>query len=239
MLKDAQVDDPHLFDEVCNGFRLIGDLNASGQFQPQWKPVGLSTQQLRQTAVWAQQAVVGSCKRVLEDKEIAQSVWDETVSQASEDRKWVLGPFSASEISNRVGDCWIPARRFGVRQGGKIRPVDDFSQFLINSTVTCHEKIDLESIDHICATARHFLGAWDRDNGRQCWLSESDSQLLGRCLDLKQAYKQLVRHPEDRWVSVLAVVCPTDGEVYFSSKLWRCHSGRSVPSLLSIVLRGP
>ena len=215
MLKDAQVDDPHLFDEVCNGFRLIGDLNASGQFQPQWKPAGLSTQQLRQTAVWAQQAVVGSCKRVLEDKEIAQSVWDETVSQASEDRKWVLGPFSASEISNRVGDCWIPARRFGVRQGGKIRPVDDFSQFLINSTVTCHEKIDLEGIDHICATARHFLGAWDRDNGRQCWLSESDHQLLGRCLDLKQAYKQLVRHPEDRWVSVLAVVCPTDGEVYF------------------------
>ena len=89
-----------------------------------------------------------------------------------------------------------------------------FHSFLY-STVTCHEKIDLESIDHICATARHFLGAWDSDNGRQCWLSGSDSELLGRCLDLKQAYKQLVRHPDDRWVSVLAVVCPTDEEVYF------------------------
>ena len=53
MLKDAKVDDPHLFDEVCNGFRLIGDLNASGQFQPQWKPAGLSKQQLRQTSLWA------------------------------------------------------------------------------------------------------------------------------------------------------------------------------------------
>ena len=84
--------------------------------------------------------------------------------------------------------------------------MDDFSQFLINSAVTCHEKIDLESIDHICATARHFLGAWDNDNDRRYWLSGSD---------LKQAYKQLVRHPDDLWVSVLAVVFPADGEVYF------------------------
>lgn len=106
--------------------------------------------------MWAQQTFVGSCKRVLEDPEVAQSVWGETMAQTSEDRQWVLGPFSAKQISERVGSCWVPARRFGVRQGGKIRPVDDFSQFLINSAVTCHEKIDLESIDHICATARHF-----------------------------------------------------------------------------------
>ena len=64
-------------------------LNASGQFQPQFKPAGLSTQQLGQTALWAQQAVVGSRKRVLEGPEIARAVWDETMAQADEDRKWV------------------------------------------------------------------------------------------------------------------------------------------------------
>lgn len=232
VLNDAEVDDKHLFDEVCHGFKLIGDLNCSGQFQPQWKPAELSTAQLKQTSLWAQQAVVGSCKRVLDDPEIAQSVWDETMSQASEDRQWVLGPFSAKQISERVGSCWI--RRFGVRQGGKIRPVDDFFQFLINSAVTCHEKIDLESIDHICAAARHFLGGWDKDGVGQGWLAGSDNALVGRCLDLKQAYKQLVRHPDDRWVSVLAVVCPSDGEVYFfeavalpfgaMSSVWLFHS---------------
>ena len=215
MLHDAQIDDPHLFDEVCNGFRLIGNLNPSGQFQPHWKPAGLSTQQLKQTSLWAQQAVVGSCKRVLEDAEVARAVWDETLSQAADDKRWVIGPFTSSQITERLGRCWIPSRRFGVRQGAKIRPVDDFSQFLINSAVTCHEKIDLESIDHICATARHFLGAWDHDAGAQSWLSGSEHELLGRCLDLKQAYKQLVRHPDDRWVSILAAACPDDGEVYF------------------------
>lgn len=143
MLADAQIDDKHLFDEVCNGFKLIGNLHCSGQFQPQWKPAGLSTAQLKQTSLWAKQTVVGFCKRVLDNAEIAQSVWDETIAQTSEDRKWVLGPFSAEQISERIGSCWEPARRFGVRQGGKIRPGDNFSQFLINSAVTCHEKIDL------------------------------------------------------------------------------------------------
>jgi hypothetical protein len=75
------------------------------------------------------------------------------------EKQWVKGPFSAAEVSKRNGDEWIPSRRFGVRQGGKIRPVDDFSQFLVNATVTCHEKIDLEGIDCIYATARFFLGA--------------------------------------------------------------------------------
>ena len=100
---------------------------------------------------------------------------------------------------------WIPAKRFGVRQGGKIRPVDDFSQYLINATVTCHEKIDLEGIDNICATARFFLGAsqdgssWQLPTGEgvaqghtaRSWQQGECSDLYGRCLDLKQAYKQL------------------------------------------------
>lgn len=46
-----------------------------------------------------------------------------------------------------------------MRQGNKIRPVDDFSQYLINSSITCHDKIDLEGIDNICAVARFFVGA--------------------------------------------------------------------------------
>ena len=38
---------------------------------------------------------------------------------------------------------------------------------------------------------------------------------MGRCLDLKQAYKQLVRHPCDAWASILAVVNPEDQTVYY------------------------
>eukprot|EP00435_Cladocopium_sp_Y103_P030693 s2267_g7.t1 len=189
MLKDAGVNDQTLFQEMHTGFKLVGDLMPSGQFQQQWKPAALGMEQLKQTSVWAQKAVVSSCKRVLEDPEIADAVWNEAIEQAAEGKAWVRGPFTAEVISLTHGDNWIPSRRFRVRQGGKIRAVDDFSPFLVNSTVTCHEQIDLEGIDTICASAR--------------------------CLDLRQAYKQLVRHPEDSWASILAVVNPSDSTVYF------------------------
>ena len=74
-----------------------------------------------------------------------------------------------------------------------------------------------------------FLGAQADDgfwqipdeSGAQCgnmapsWKGRCASDLFGRCLDLKHAYKQLGRNPADNWSSVLAVANPHDGSVYF------------------------
>ena len=229
LLSDANVEDPTLFQELCEGFRLVGDIQPSGQFQPQLKPASLHVEQLKQTAVWAQKAVVASCKRGSDDPVVAQSVWDETMEQCMDDKQWVKGPFTAEQITQRNGQQWIPSRRFGVKQGEKIRAVDDFSQYLINATVTTHEKIDLEGIDHICSTARFFMGAASTSDSWQVpsdeggwsgrlgpgWTGSSSSNLFGRCLDLRQAYKQLARNPCDSWASILAVYCPEDSNVYF------------------------
>lgn len=231
MLKDAGVQDERLFQDMCMGFKLVGDLDPSGQFQHSFKPAALDVEQLRQTAKWAQKAVVGACKRVAEDPEIAAAVWNETLEQSMPGKEWVKGPFTAEEVTERQGPHWVPSRRFGVRQSGKIRSVDDFSQYLINSTVTAHEKIDLEGIDCICSTARFFLGAttsgdvnsWQipgseaTSNGQVSpgWSATDAQDLFGRCLDLKHAYKQLVRRPCDSWASILAVLNPEDSKVYF------------------------
>ena len=69
----------------------------------------------------------------------------------------------------------------------------------------------IAGIDCICSTARFFLGATPSDAGRvrripdvadslsgavaPDWPRAGCQDLLGRCLDLKHAYKQLVRHP--------------------------------------------
>ena len=47
------------------------------------------------------------------------------------------------------------------------------------------------------------------------WGGAATVDLFGRCLDLKHAYKQLVRSPKDNWTSVLAVANPYDERVYF------------------------
>ena len=64
MLSDAGVCDEELCKDVTEGFKLVGDLNPSGQLHSQWKPAMLSSDQLAQTAKWAQRAVVSSCKSV-------------------------------------------------------------------------------------------------------------------------------------------------------------------------------
>lgn len=147
------------------------------------------------------------------------------MQQEADDKRWVIGPFFQS-VLGITG--YLPSALV-LRQSGKIRAVDDFSQYLINSAVTCHKKLDLGGIDSICATARFFLGApsgdgrWEipDENSAHCgdmaaaWKGRCASDLYGRCLDLKHAYKQLGRNRADNWSSVLAVANPHDGAVYF------------------------
>ena len=222
MCEDAGVGDPGLFDELTEGFRLTGKMNESGQFPRKLRPAAITVQQLRESSVWAKRMVYTSCKRVASDPEIAESVYQETIQQVQDG--WVQGPFSMQEMDQRHGGCWIPSKRFGVRQGGKIRAVDDFSEFLINSSVTSTEKLALYGIDEVVNTARVFMGAdfvtFDESGEPKVMEGKTPSlgpwrQIHGRALDLKAAYKQLARHPQDAWASVLAVWNPNTREVQF------------------------
>ena len=43
------------------------------------------------------------------------------------------GPFSAEELDAHFGPRWVGCRRFGVRQGTKVRPVDDMTECGVNA----------------------------------------------------------------------------------------------------------
>ena len=76
------------------------------------------------------------------DDELANEVWNITAGPEGEVTAGLLkGPFSLTEISNQVGNLWIPARRFGLKQGTKIRPVDDFSQYGVNRAFGSEQKV--------------------------------------------------------------------------------------------------
>ena len=222
MCLDAGVSDETLFEELTSGFRLTGPMKASGQFPRRIKPASITVQQLRDSSVWSKRMIYSSCKRVASDPEIAAAVFQETQQQLSDG--WVKGPFTMQQLDERFSGCWIPSKRFGVRQGGKVRAVDDFSEFLINCSVTSTEKLALYGIDEVVNSARFFMGigsiTFDQSGlpvlkqpaaeKQGPWL-----QLQGRALDLKAAYKQLARHPEDAWASVLAVWNPEINDVQF------------------------
>ena len=138
---------------------------------------------------------------------------------------WVRGPFNQQELDTKYDGCWIPSKRFGVRQGQKVRAVDDFSEFLVNASVTSTERLQLFGIDEVINTARTFLGSdlleVNEDFSQvgskpelRDWHGPWKS-LKGRALDLKAAYKQLARHPRDAWASILAVWNPSSSRVEF------------------------
>ena len=222
MCNDAGVGDQTLFKELTEGFRLTGRMCESGQFPRKLRPAAITVKQLRDSAVWAKRMIYASCKPLASDPEIAEAVYQETMQQLHDG--WVQGPFSMQQMDERHNGCWIPSKRFGVRQGGKVRAVDDFSEFLINSSVTTTEKLALYGIDEVVNTARVFMGAdlieFDGGGFPKVAIGAGPTvgswrPLHGRALDLKAAYKQLARHPEDSWASVLAVWCPEKGDVEF------------------------
>ena len=79
------------------------------------------------------------------------------------ERGWLLGPYSPEELSRAVGPLWVPSRRFGVRQGGKVRPIDDFSEFWVNATVSVTDRLDLGGVDEVAALARDWAWAVGRE----------------------------------------------------------------------------
>ena len=222
MCTDAGVADETLFDELTAGFRLTGPMQASVQFPKRIKPATITVQQLKESSVWSKKMIYSSCKRVSSDPEIANAVFQERQQQLSDG--WVKGPFTMQQMDERFGGCWIPSKRFGVRQGGKVRAVDDFSEFLVNASVTSTEKLALYGIDEVINTARFFMGidaiTFDCDGFPvlahcDCTGAGPWKQLQGRALDLKAAYKQLARHPDDAWAAVLAVWNPDSNGVDF------------------------
>ena len=81
-----------------------------------------------------------------------RELYDLTLAEVAAGK--AAGPFTADELDQRLGPCWLAARRFGVRQGQKLRVVDDFSEFQVNQTVTSREVVASGGVDSILALAR-------------------------------------------------------------------------------------
>jgi len=165
----------------------------------------------------SQKEVLGSAKGRAWAKEDDQ-LWDITMDEVKDGN--LRGPWSAEELEHRVGSLWVAARRFSIIQNDKVRPIDDFSEFLVNAAFGVQEKISLKGVEQVAAWARAWLGAVGDDrsvqftdtSGRQWsgtlhaeWSIRTWRKIVGRVADLKSAYKQLPRHPAHACFSVVAV----------------------------------
>ena len=63
------------------------------------------------------------------DADIDASVWDKTMEEVGDGL--LTGPIAEESLSSGA----VVSRRFGIRQGGKIRPIDDYTQSMVNNAV--------------------------------------------------------------------------------------------------------
>eukprot|EP00435_Cladocopium_sp_Y103_P054377 s1612_g17.t1 len=194
--------------EVCNimekGVQLTGPEPESPLYFKKHRPAQLTPQQLDHQAVWRRRALM--CKPMAEDEK-AQCADLESESQAEVDAGFLLGPFAQEDISELVGsEQWSLSKRFALYQGDerKIRIIDNYRDSGINAAFSSSSYLALHDTDFVIGFLRFFMWIIGDTSGVIVPMSDgtvlrgewheslrSKPALLGRCVDLSKAYKQV------------------------------------------------
>ena len=215
MLQSIHYEDASVFEEFTAGSTLVGPAPPSGLWPTKFQPATMTLKELAATAQKERGLLTGHKPAIDQDDDIAESVWQQTIAEISTGA--LVGPFELSEISS---DTPL-SRRFGVRQGGKVRCVDDFSRSGINACCSTSESPKPHTLDVIAAVCMSLAGV---GSGRQ-WLTRS--------FDLKQAYRQCAVHPESERFAHIVVYNPSSKKnMVFVMRALPFGSVRSVHAFL-------
>ena len=217
------------------GNPLAGKLEETGAFPALHRPASSSLPELWSSAREAQQTAIRTLGPS-DDHELDDAVTESTAEEVS--KGWLRGPVSAADLTSRHGS-WVPARRFGIRQGPGTCVIGDYSELCQNSCVESPEKVDVGGVDIIAGLIRGVLSAVDPKTRRVSfelsdgsvlggslhpdWSLEEASSLLGKVWDLSKAYRQLARSPSHAYISVIATFnqIPTHRAVHMSRWCFR------------------
>jgi len=240
MLKSIDHPDKSVADLMVQGFPIVGELEVSGVFEtrPQRDVViGADPKWLAASAKEVRRSTMNNVRRGKIDK-ITQAVYDQTHRNPDSEtaKGWAFGPYSEEEIVKKHGPTCVPCRRFGLDQGKKIRLIDDFSENFHNACVTCYEKVTVDGVDAIANFAKLWSNCVEqaRHDAQGRWrfkvklssgevlvgvlhpqFRDEKAKLLGKCVDLEAAYRQLAVRPSQAHLSIVCVKNPETGEPEF------------------------
>lgn len=218
MCRDAGVPDNGLLELQLAGTPLTGVSGSTGLFEDaEACQPAMDDVQLMKSSRWSRKMVAGRESNTM-DMELNKDVWEITMKEV--EKGWLQGPLSDSQVKSLVGPLYVVSPRFGLRQSDKVRPIDDMSISLVNSSFAASYSLELDGVDGIAVLARTMAGAVTDDGRVSLKLSDGSSlegslhfsldvtaarTILGRTLDLDSAYKQLLVRQSSLWSSVLQV----------------------------------
>jgi len=195
ILISLQYPDTELVDTICQGFPLTGWMPKSHVFPPHMKRPTHSLDAAKRLAKGVNHSII---KQVSEqsDPELAAEVWNQSLDEVSKGWTWF------DDDGGTEGK--ILAKRFGLKQGDKIRMIDDCSVGGFNASCGTSEKFRVHAVDELAAYM-----CWCMTNlGR-----EAMQQVVGKTYDLKNAYKQYGVRAQDRDLLRIAVWDHEQGRV--------------------------
>ena len=206
MLTASGYKDTGLHEEIAKGFSISGPIPSKAVFKPCCEPATLSVEELRAGAKVVRRGSIQATENSV-DHPLSEEIHSITMDEVK--RGWLQGPIQVGDLSPTAS----VTRRFGVSQSNKTRPIDDFSESLINQTTARSESITPQGLDFICAGLVFRL----RDRAA---LGRASKPMI-KTTDLRKAYKQLGLSDDGRLDAYIAVANPTlkKAEVYACSVL--------------------
>ena len=193
--------DAGLAENMSKGFDLMGQLSTGGAFPNRMQHATLTPDQVRDMSNISRQAIWRATRRA-SNPDLVQDVYQITLDER--DKGWLRGPFNLEELPKGS----ILTRRFRVQQSTtlangdrtfKTRPIDDFSESLVNATNSADEAIQPMGIDMVLAALAMRYRKWGAD------------PLVGKTIDLRKAYKNLPLSEEALGDAYICVMDPSDG----------------------------
>ena len=228
LMKQTEFDDPTLFDECVNGFKLVGQAVCSPQFPQHHVSMQQTPEELRSKSIWLRKSNAAKCKSTGR-AELDDLVWSQTLEER--DKGWLKGPYTEKEVDELVGsNRWLATRRFPLEQRDKTRLIDDALASGLNSAYGTSNKLTLFDVDTLVSVVVQLARALKQPKGCLTTMGGELLQLnvsagwsrpyevLGRTLDLQSAYKQVGPFMPDLWNRVIMVYDPRhDCPQYFIS----------------------
>ncbi len=215
MINSINYEDVAVFDEFTQGSMLVGSSQVSGLWPLKFTPATMTLTELAVNSQKERGMLEQHRPLVDQDDELLRSVWSQTMDETETGA--LVGPIKLQEV-----DQSTPlSRRFGIRQGGKIRCVDDFSRSGVNACCSTSESPKPHTVDVIAALCMSLSSV------------SSDTPWVARSFDLKQAYRQCAVHPESEEFAHIVVYCPdTKQNMVFKMRALPFGSVKSVHAFL-------
>ncbi|CAE7358765.1 unnamed protein product [Symbiodinium sp. CCMP2592] len=179
LLKEHAYWDMGVVQLMEKGVDLVGFQDTPPCYPQKIVPATMSRDEFLDSADWRRRALTTPGTRVPDAAQLAHL---EQACQEEVDLGFMLGPYSEDQVSQLFGHTrWSCIRRFVLEQKpGKLRPIDDAKEALVNSASTSTMRLELEDADYLSAVALEVA-----------------------CLDLTKAYKQMCVSERDLQVSVV------------------------------------